>query len=266
MSTADDARFWDRAARRYAKARIGDERGYERTLERTRALLAPEARVLELGCGTGSTALRLAGGVARYLATDISEKMIGIAQDKHAQGPIPGLEFRVATAESIAAEREAAGSASGREAVRSASGREAAGSFSGPEAAGSASGPEARPAAEGAEAQPAAEGPERFDAVLGFNYLHLVRDPQTALRHVHDLLRRGGLFISKTPCLGDMNVLVRGALLPAMRAVGLAPHVAVFGAQDLVELIRGAGFEIVATERHGTKGRDVRPFVVARKP
>lgn len=257
MSTADDARFWDRASRRYAKARIGDERGYERTLERTRALLAPEARVLELGCGTGSTALRLADGVARYLATDISEKMIGIAQDKHAQGPIPGLEFRVATAESIAAEREAA---------KSASGPKAAGSASGPEAVRSASGPEAQPAAEGAEAEPAAEGPERFDAVLGFNYLHLVREPQMALRHVHDLLRRDGLFISKTPCLGDMNVLVRGALLPAMRAVGLAPHVAVFGAQDLVELIRGAGLEIVATERHGTKGRDVRPFVVARKP
>ena len=211
MSTADDARFWDRASRRYAKAKISDQAGYERTLVRTRALLAPEARVLELGCGTGSTALRLADGVASYLATDISERMIGIAEDKRAAKPVPGLAFRTATAESIASE------------------------------------------------------PERFDAVLGFNYLHLVRDPQIALRQIHDLLAPRGLFISKTPCLGDMNVLIRGVLLPTMGAVGLAPHVTVFSAQGLVELINFAGFEIVATERHATKGKDTRPFVLACK-
>jgi SAM-dependent methyltransferase len=211
MSTADDARFWDRASRRYAKARIADQGGYERTLQRTRALLAPAARVLELGCGTGSTALRLADGVASYLATDISEKMIGIAEGKRAAEPIPGLVFRAATAETIALE------------------------------------------------------PERYDAVLGFNYLHLVRDPQIALRHIHDLLLPGGLFISKTPCLGDMNVLIRSVLLPAMKAVGLAPHVTVFDAHGLTELIRSAGFEIVATEKHATKAKDMRPFMVARK-
>ncbi len=211
MSTTRDARFWDRMARRYAKAKISDQGGYDRTLERVRALLDPNARVLELGCGTGSTALRLAGGVQSYLATDISAQMIAIANEKHAVSPVEGLGFRTATVESLASE------------------------------------------------------PDRYDAVLGFNYLHLVRDPQTALRHIHGLLVPGGLFLSKTPCLGDMNILIRGALLPVMRTVGLAPHVSAFDAQGLIKMIGAAGFGIVASESHATKGRDTRPFVVARK-
>lgn len=211
MSTADDARFWDRASQRYAKAKIGDEGGYERTLDRTRTLLTQETRVLELGCGTGSTALRLADDVASYVATDISEKMIAIAEEKLAATPVAGLTFRAATAEIVALERD------------------------------------------------------KYDVVLGFNYLHLVRDPQIALRHIHGLLAPGGMFISKTPCLRDMNVLIRSILLPGMRLVGLAPYVSVFSTQDLADLLSAAGFEIVATERHATKGKDTRPFVLARK-
>ena len=87
MSTASDARFWDRTSRKYAKAAISDQAGYERTLERTRALLGPDDRVLELGCGTGTTALRLAGDVQSYCATDISAEMIAIAEKKRLPGP-----------------------------------------------------------------------------------------------------------------------------------------------------------------------------------
>ncbi|MFN3273263.1 MAG: class I SAM-dependent methyltransferase [Paracoccus sp. (in: a-proteobacteria)] len=211
MTAAKDARFWDRASRRYAKAKISDQGGYERTLDRTREVLSRDDRVLELGCGTGTTALRLAGDVQSYLATDISGQMIAIAEEKAALSPVPGLVFRSGTAESLMS------------------------------------------------------GPAAFDAVLGFNYLHLVRSPQETLRHIHGLLRPGGLFVSKTPCLADMNVLIRSVLLPVMGAVGLAPHVGVLGADDLVRLISGAGFQILATERHGTKGRDTRPFILARK-
>ncbi|WP_338000423.1 hypothetical protein [Chelativorans sp. YIM 93263] len=35
FSTANDARFWDRTARKYAAGPITDMAGYERTLERT---------------------------------------------------------------------------------------------------------------------------------------------------------------------------------------------------------------------------------------
>ena len=66
-----DAQFWDGAASKYAKSKIGDEAGYQRTLERTKEFLTPQSRVMELGCGTGTTALRLAPHTGSYLATDI---------------------------------------------------------------------------------------------------------------------------------------------------------------------------------------------------
>ena len=211
MSSDNDARFWDRVSRKYAKDAIADQGGYERTLERTRALLKPDARVLELGCGTGSTALRLAGDVSSYQATDISPGMIAIAKEKLAASPIPALSFHSATAESPVL--EAGG----------------------------------------------------FNAVLGFNYLHMVRDVPGTLGRIHTLLAPEGLFISKTPCLGDMNLLIRLVLLPGMRAIGQAPYVSVFRQADLCRLVSAAGFDILTTENHATKGNDRRPFIVARK-
>jgi ubiquinone/menaquinone biosynthesis C-methylase UbiE len=210
MSTASDARFWDRSAKSYARSRISDQAGYERTLARTGALLKPDDSVLELGCGTGTTALRLAGGVDRYLGADISAGMIAIAQEKLAANPIAGLAFRAATAEALAAE--------------------------------------------GA----------RFDAVLGFSYLHLVRDLPGTLRSIRALLAPGGLFVSKTPCLGEMNPLIR-LVLPLMQMIGQAPYAGVFSAPELSRLIAPAGFEVLATERHASKGKDSRLFIVARR-
>lgn len=78
VTEASDVRFWDRAARKYAKSKVADPGGYERTLERSRALLKPGDRVLGLGCATGTTALRIAAAVQSYLATDISPEMIAI--------------------------------------------------------------------------------------------------------------------------------------------------------------------------------------------
>ena len=210
MSIATDARFWDRSSRKYAKSAIADQAGYERTLERTRALLGPDDRVLELGCGTGTTALRLAGRVQSYLATDISAGMIAIAEQKCPAGPFPSPVFRTATAEALASE----------------------------------------------------DG--QFDAVLAFNYLHLVRDVPGTLRRIHALLAAEGLLISKTPCLGDMNPLIRLAV-PAMRAIGKAPYVSVFRAAELSQSISAAGFDVSATESHASKGKDTRPYIVARK-
>ncbi|MDF0597142.1 class I SAM-dependent methyltransferase [Psychromarinibacter halotolerans] len=212
MNEARDARFWDRAATKYAKSKIADEAGYTRSLERTAGLLRPDMQVLELGCGTGSTALRLAGGVEGYTGTDISPGMIEIANAKAAEAPDAGLNFRAATAEDMARE------------------------------------------------------PMRWDAVLGFNYLHLVEDLPATLRHIADLLVPGGLFVSKTTCLSDMSPLIQYLALPLMRLVGMAPTVIVFSADDLQQAIRDASFEIEAVERHASKGRDARPYIVARKP
>lgn len=75
-----------------------------------------------------------------------------------------------------------------------------------------------------------------FNAVLGFNYLHLVRNLPGTLRCIYALLAAKGLFISKTPCVGEMNPLIRLALLPAMRAIGKAPYAGVFRTADLTSI------------------------------
>ena len=68
--------FWDRHAAKYAEKPIADPTAYEEKLARVRSLLRATDHVLEIGCGTGSTALRLAPGVAKITATDVSSGMI----------------------------------------------------------------------------------------------------------------------------------------------------------------------------------------------
>ena len=92
-----------------------------------------------------------------------------------------------------------------------------------------------------------------------------MRNVPGTLRSIHVLLKPGGLFISKTPCLGDMNPLIRLLALPAMRAIGKAPHVSSLGASALERLIIDAGFDVLVRESHASKGNDQRPYIAARK-
>lgn len=96
-----DARFWNRMAKRYAASAVKDEAAYEAKLAMTREFLTPEARVLEIGCGTGSTAIRHAPHAWRILATDVSERMIEIAREKAATRGLQNVEFAVAPAEGL---------------------------------------------------------------------------------------------------------------------------------------------------------------------
>lgn len=207
---ADNARFWDRAARKYAASPISDMAGYERTLEHTRRYLKPADAVLELGCGTGTSALKLAPAVARLVASDISQEMIAIAREKAEQEGCANAEFVVAT-------------------------------------------PEAAPWPDAS-----------FDAVLAFNLLHLLPERAAALASVKRLLKPGGVFISKTACLSEMNPLLR-LVVPVMQAIGRAPYVGFFNAEALEREIEAAGFEIVERARHGSGRKDARAFIVARK-
>ena len=210
-ATMRKARFWNRVARKYAAEPIADMAGYEASLQRTRGLLSTEHDVLEIGCGTGTTALRLATSTGRLLATDISAEMITIAKEKLASQPIPQLSFALADAD--------------------------------------------------VPMFPTAA----FDRVLAFNLLHLVTDLDQTLAVAALALRPGGLFISKTPCLAEMNPLIPRLALPLMQAIGKAPHVQCLNEAQLRAALTRQGLNIVSVERHGSGKKDFRAFLVASK-
>ncbi len=77
-----DSKFWNQAAAAYAAKPVADPEAFERKIEVTRALLGPQDAVLEIGCGTGSLALRLAPFVGQLHGLDISAEMVRIARGK----------------------------------------------------------------------------------------------------------------------------------------------------------------------------------------
>ena len=74
--------FWNRVAHRYAAMPMRNPDAWQETLVRTQGLLSNGDLVMELGCGTGSTAVRLAPHVAAYTATDDASEMIAIATQR----------------------------------------------------------------------------------------------------------------------------------------------------------------------------------------
>lgn len=216
---ADSTRFWDKTAAQYAADPIADWAGYERTLARVKEFLTPLDQVLELGCGTGTTALRLAPSVARYWATDLSSQMVQIAQNKLVGAPagVHGmLQFEVAAVQTPLAAKPAAG----------------------------------------------------WDVILAFNLLHLLPDLDASLAHIVSQLRPGGLFISKTACIAQMNPLIPHLALPIMRLLRKAPPVKVLTQEQLLEAMLRSGLKVAGVEHHASKPakRDWRPFVIARAP
>lgn len=205
----DLSSFWNGVARRYAAMPMRNQASYEATLERIRAHLKPTDRVLELGCGTGSTALRLAPLVAHYNATDYSAEMIAIAREKQAESDVTNLDFTVVQA------------------------------------------------AEGAL-------PEiPFDAILAFNVLHLLPDRDKVFADTSCRLRTGGLFISKTPCLGGMYRVLQ-PVVAVLRRFGKAPRLAFLTPVSLERELTKAGFII---REHGNyPARPPSRFIVAAKP
>lgn len=184
--------FWDARAEKYAKSPIKDETAYQETMARTRAYLSPGDVVLEVGCGTGSTALLLAPDVVRITAGDTSAKMIAIARGKAKSQHVDNVTFQHCAL------------------------------LDGKPEAGA------------------------YDAVLAFNLLHLVEQAPAMVRAIHAQVKPGGLFISKTVCLGEKQTLWRPILF-VMQMLRLAPFVKLFRVAELETLIAGAGFEIIET-------------------
>lgn len=98
------AEFWDRVAPDYSKRPISDTESYARKLVATQALMQPDMTVLELGCGTGSTALEHAPHVAHIDATDLSAAMVAIGRDKAEQAGITNVRFSQSGVEEFSAD------------------------------------------------------------------------------------------------------------------------------------------------------------------
>ncbi|MEM8682224.1 MAG: class I SAM-dependent methyltransferase [Pseudomonadota bacterium] len=93
--------FWDRNAAGYEKRPVADPDSYQTKLEVTRRYLTDTSRVLEVGCGTGSTAIAHAPHAGHILATDLSGKMLEFAQQKADDADVRNVEFRQVSIESI---------------------------------------------------------------------------------------------------------------------------------------------------------------------
>lgn len=78
MTTSN--RFWDKVADRYARKPVPDEAVYQEKLRLTRELFRPDMSVLELGCGTGTTAISHAPYLRHIHGIDISQRMVDIAR------------------------------------------------------------------------------------------------------------------------------------------------------------------------------------------
>ena len=95
------ARFWDRIADRYSRQPVRDEAAYQRKLAITREYLRPDMEVLELGCGTGSTALVHAPYVKHVRAVDVSRRMVEIARGKAAAAGVDNVDFEQAAIDEL---------------------------------------------------------------------------------------------------------------------------------------------------------------------
>jgi len=208
MMTQDTRAFWNRVARRYARMDIRNPDAYGQTLDTVRAHLSETDHVLELGCGTGTTAFRLAPGVRRYLASDYSSEMINIALEKQPPETHGNLGLHVGQI--------------------------------------------------GDEDHPT--GP--FNAVLCFNFLHLLDDRQEVVAEIYKNLEPGGMFVSKTPCVSGFFRLLRPVVL-ILHAFGKAPAFKFLSSKQLEAEIKTAGFEIIETARHPEGS--VRHVIVAKK-
>ena len=201
------AKFWDRVAQRYSKRPIADEATYQKKLQITRDYLRPGMETLELGCGTGSTAILLAPCVKHILAIDISSNMIELARGKAGAEQIENITFERSAIEEL-------------------------------------------------------DVPDRsLDAVLALSVLHLLSDWQAVIARVHNMLKRGGIFVTSTACIGDSMKFFK-IVAPIGKFFGLMPLVKVFTTKELEESISDAGFRI---DCQWQPGNNKAVFIVARK-
>lgn len=90
-----DPRFWDGIAERYAAKPVGLPEAFERKIEITRALIRSGDHVIDIGCGTGTLALRLANAAREVHGLDLSSQMIAIARRKAKAAGAGNVRFHI---------------------------------------------------------------------------------------------------------------------------------------------------------------------------
>ncbi len=191
---ARSQKFWNMMAKRYAASPVGDEVAYQEKLAKTREYFTLDSQVLELACGTGSTAIAHAPYVGQLRAVDFSENMIAIAQDKATAAGVGNLSFTVSSIDD----------------------------FDAPDAS--------------------------YDVVMMHNILHLLPNRDVVIAKVYALLNPGGVFVSGSVCMGEMNGLLK-MLVPIANFLRLLPQLQVLRAEDIEASLAGAGFSLEHVQR-----------------
>jgi len=163
--------------------------------------------VLEIGCGTGTTAIAHAPFVGHIRATDLSPRMVEIAKDKAKAAGIDNVTFEALSVDAL----EVPGAS--------------------------------------------------IDVVMAHNILHLLEDKERAIADIHTMLKPGGVFVTSTPCIGDMMLPLR-LIVPVGRFLRLFPPVKVFSVAELKDALENAGFEI---DYEWQPKKSAPAFIICRK-
>ncbi|MCO4743710.1 MAG: class I SAM-dependent methyltransferase [Proteobacteria bacterium] len=91
-----DAAFWNNLAEDYAAKPVENPDAFDRKIAITQARMRPTDVVLDIGCGTGSLALRLAPHGGHVHGLDLSSEMTRIARDKANAGGVDNVTFHTA--------------------------------------------------------------------------------------------------------------------------------------------------------------------------
>ena len=199
--------FWNKHADKYSQRPISDEAAYHKKLEATRKYFLPDMDVLEIGCGTGTTAIAHAPFVGHIRATDLSPRMVEIAQEKAEAAGIDNVTFEALSVDAL----EVPGAS--------------------------------------------------IDVVMAHNILHLLDDKERVIADIHTMLKPGGVFVTSTPCIGDMMLPIR-LIVPVGRLLRLIPPVKVFPVAELKDSLESAGFEV---DYEWQPTNNAAAFIICRK-
>ena len=102
-----------------------------------------------------------------------------------------------------------------------------------------------------------------FDVVMAFYVLHFFEDIDAVFNRIHSLLKPGGLFISETACLGEMNIVMARVLRLAGQ-LGFLPLINLLTTQKLEQALIQSGFTIIDKTKY-SRSSDAGYTFIAKK-